>query len=223
MEKNKIGFYNHKGGCAKTTSVINITYALQKLGKSVLVVDCDSQMNCFSFFQSGKELTRIQQSRYEGVFITTWDNYKETDGNMDYDYILFDLPPALTDEVKEIIKHCDIIFVPIVLGYYEIAGFSDVTDEIQKQGTKLGGVFVNRYNLANDDDKVVEELREIWKKRLLNALIPESKTVRESQKAEITIEEYFVKSKVPPNPSSWKIVHAFKALANEIIERSENQ
>lgn len=48
MENKKIGIFNNKGGVAKTTSVINLAYSFQKKDKNVLVVDCDTQENCFS-------------------------------------------------------------------------------------------------------------------------------------------------------------------------------
>jgi len=211
----KIGFYNHKGGCTKSTSVINVAYVLQKLGLSVCCVDCDSQQNSFSFFQ-----TRV----FPSVSNSTWQTYQNTlNEKLDmtnFDYILFDLPPAMSDEVKEIIHHCDVVFVPIVLGYFEVAGLADVTAEIQNQGAKLGGVFVSMFSKENNDSEMFDELRSILKNRLMNTIVPYSKTVRESQKAELAVEELFIKNNVPPNPQSWKIVNAYEELTQEIVERS---
>jgi cellulose biosynthesis protein BcsQ len=45
----------------------------------------------------------------------------------EYDFILLDLPPAMNDEVKGIIAHCDTMFVPVMLGAFELAGLADVT------------------------------------------------------------------------------------------------
>ncbi|MDF7815845.1 ParA family protein [Hymenobacter sp. YC55] len=45
-----IVFSNHKGGTGKTTSCLNVAYALTQLGKSVLLVDCDSQCNLSQSF-----------------------------------------------------------------------------------------------------------------------------------------------------------------------------
>ncbi|RYE15241.1 MAG: ParA family protein, partial [Rickettsiales bacterium] len=40
-----ISLSNHKGGVGKTTSTINISAALNQMGKKVLMVDLDPQAN----------------------------------------------------------------------------------------------------------------------------------------------------------------------------------
>lgn len=45
-----ICFANHKGGVGKTTSALNVAYALNARGHSVLLVDCDRQFNLTQSF-----------------------------------------------------------------------------------------------------------------------------------------------------------------------------
>lgn len=219
MKTVKIGLYNNKGGVAKTTSVINIAYALAKKDKKILVVDCDYQENCFTFFFSNKSDNGIFDSEYDNISHTTWDRYKQLTGT-DYDYIIFDLPPALSDEVKEIIKHIDTIYVPTMLGEFEIQGLKKVTEEINRQGTKLGGIFVTMFQSKNDKE-LIDEFRRILRTRLLKTVIPYSTTVRESQKSGLPIEAYFIERKVPKIGISWKIVNAYEELTNEITAEVE--
>jgi chromosome partitioning protein len=217
----KIAFYNHKGGVGKTTSAINVTYFLQKCGKSVLVVDCDTQKNCFDFFVENTDKKHLRETKYEKVQATFYKLLPNLGDKINnYDYLIFDLPPAMTDEVKEIISESDVVYVPTMLGNFEISGLSDVTAEIQRQGTKLGGVFVTMYNKHNDTE-VLNEAQNALKKRLLSTIVPFSVTVRESQKLGLSVEEYLDFKKAPNTKSSRKICKAYEELTEEIIARCE--
>lgn len=222
MKVHKIGIFNNKGGVAKTTSVINLAYSIQKANHNVLVVDCDSQENCFSFFLTNQVTDTILPTEYERISHTTWERYKRITDEVKerYNYILFDLPPALSDEVKEIIHQCGVVYVPTILGEFETAGLRKVTDEINRQGVKLGGVFVTMYQARNDAE-MIEDFRDALGDRMLQTVIPYSKSVRESQKVGLPIEAYFVNMAVPHNKQSWKIVDAYESLAHEIIGMTE--
>lgn len=205
----KIAIYNNKGGVAKTTSVINIAYGIQKTGKRVLVVDCDQQENCFMFFMAGQDTDGILPTEYENMKHTTWTRYIEKSDaeTAEFDYILFDLPPAMTDEVKKIIRHCGTVYVPTMLGEFEIAGLEKVTAEIARHQARLGGIFITMYQQQNDAE-LLNTFRSALHTQMLQTIIPYSRTVRESQKAGLPIAEYFAERKVPKNGSSWKIVTA---------------
>ena len=229
MQLHNIGIFNNKGGVAKTTSVINLAYFMQKAGRKVLVVDCDTQENCFSFFLTSQVPDAILRTAYENIALTTWERFQRIpDGIRErFDYILFDLPPTMSDEVREIIRLCDRIYVPTILGEFEIAGLKRVTDEIYKQGVKLGGVFVTMYQQRNDAE-LIGEFRTVLQDRLMQTVIPYSKSVRESQKAGLPIEAYFIDRAVPHSKTAWKIVDAYEMLTSEIMwgeyieERSGN-
>lgn len=154
----KIALYNHKGGVAKTTSIINLAYSFQKAGKKVLVVDCDTQENCFSFFMTLRNANSILPTEYENVSHTTWSRYVEI-ADIDtavFDYILFDLPSAMNDEVQQIIQHCGTVYVPTMLGEFEIQGLEKVTVEIARQNARLGGIFITMYQKRNDAELLQE-------------------------------------------------------------------
>ena len=52
-----IAVMNQKGGCGKTTTVVNVATSLAVMGKSVLVVDMDPQANATTSF--GIDKTKI--------------------------------------------------------------------------------------------------------------------------------------------------------------------
>ena len=58
MSRTKIiAFANNKGGSGKTTACSNIGYALSTLGKRVLLIDGDMQLNLtLSFFDEERAL-----------------------------------------------------------------------------------------------------------------------------------------------------------------------
>ncbi len=53
-----IAFTNNKGGSGKTTSCANIGYSLSVMGKRVLLVDGDMQLNLSLSFFSEEEVLR---------------------------------------------------------------------------------------------------------------------------------------------------------------------
>ena len=210
----KVCIYNNKGGVAKTTSVINIAYALGRLGKKVLVVDCDMQQNCYNFFRSQKA-DGINQTDYDNISNAMYASYKkETKKVLNaFDYILFDLPPALNDEVLEVINSSDKVYVPMMLRQFELAGLKKLTEVCS---TKLGGIFITMYEKA--DKEILDQFRSALKDRMMKAVIPYSRTVINSQREMLPLEEYFIKRGVPRSlKNSWKVVDAYTDLAEEIV------
>ena len=85
MSKTKIiAFANNKGGSGKTTSVSNVGCAMAKLGKKVLLIDADMQVNltlaffdeekALGFAESGKNIyTAIREEKDLSQFIVETD------------------------------------------------------------------------------------------------------------------------------------------------------
>lgn len=178
-----ITFYNNKGGVGKTTSVINIAYYIHKDGKRVLVVDCDSQQNSYRFFKGDDEL----HSRYENIDIIMYSGQNSETFSLssyeDYDYIILDLPPTMNDFTSSMLSICDYVFVPIELGMFAVQGIPVVIDTVNQTKAKFGGCFVVKYDNDNPSDaSLLEILKEKIGAKVLNAIIPFSRVIKNSIK-----------------------------------------
>lgn len=96
MGKTKcIAFANNKGGSGKTTSCANVGYCLWTLGKKVLLIDGDMQMNLsLSFFDEEKVLEFATGGHNLYTAILEEDNLEKYIVDTDYEGI--DLIPSST-------------------------------------------------------------------------------------------------------------------------------
>jgi cellulose biosynthesis protein BcsQ len=71
-----ISVINNKGGCGKTTTVVNLAHWLGKMGKRVLAIDNDSQCNCSIKHNSKLPTCIYNTNHYMSVYCMPNDREK---------------------------------------------------------------------------------------------------------------------------------------------------
>ena len=131
-----------------------------------------------------------------------------------YDYVLLDLPPALTKITEKVITLCDCVYVPIELSTFAIQGIPTVTGALTNCNAQFGGCIVNKFDKENpSDNELLELLKSMLGNKVLKTTVPFSRVIKNSFSFRLTAKEYM----------KWTAaVTAFENLAAEIIERTEN-
>ena len=131
-----------------------------------------------------------------------------------YDYVLLDLPPALTKITEKVITLCDCVYVPIELSTFAIQGIPTVTGALTNCNAQFGGCIVNKFDKENpSDNEMLELLKSMLGNKVLKTTVPFSRVIKNSFSFRLTAKEYM----------KWTAAAtAFENLAAEIIERTEN-
>lgn len=131
-----------------------------------------------------------------------------------YDYVLLDLPPALTKITEKVITLCDCVYVPIELSTFTIQGIPTVTGALTNCNAQFGGCIVNKFDKENpSDNELLELLKSMLGNKVLKTTVPFSRVIKNSFSFRLTAKEYM----------KWTAAAtAFENLAAEIIERTEN-
>ena len=166
-----IAVMNQKGGCGKTTTVVNIATSLAVMGKSILVVDMDPQANATTSF--GIDKLELENTIYSaligdsssnislsgaGVELSKKENYhivlKDTlkDVIPLFDYIFIDLPPSLGVLTVNALVASNSVLIPIQAEYYALEGVADLINTIKlvekrlRSPTPIKGILLTLYD-----------------------------------------------------------------------------
>ena len=136
-----IAVMNQKGGCGKTTTVVNTATSLAVMGKSVLVVDMDPQANATTSF--GIDKTKVENSIYEAI-IGDISVKKATIPTFIKNLFIIPSNISLSGAGIELSKRenyhiiaSDSVLIPIQAEYYALEGVADLINTIKLVESRL--------------------------------------------------------------------------------------
>lgn len=143
-----IGVLNQKGGVGKTTLAVNIAAFMARQGKRVLLVDADPQGSALDWAAA-----RESEPLFSIVGLPKPNLHKELPMiGRDYDHIVIDGPPRVTDLARSAIMASDVILIPVQPSPYDIWAADEVVKLIQEASVfkeNLKYVFVINRKVAN--------------------------------------------------------------------------
>ena len=121
-----IGLLNQKGGVGKTTLAVNLAAGLVRSGARALLIDADPQGSALDWAAARKAdllfpvagLSRPSVHKEIGLI------------GQDYDYVLIDGPPRVTDLTRSAILAADLVLVPVQPSPYDIWAAQEVVELI---------------------------------------------------------------------------------------------
>lgn len=158
------------------------------------------------------ELIGIDNSNY--ILKNEVDKIKDM-----YDYILIDCPPSLSTLTVNALTSSDSVLVPIQCEYYALEGLSQLIHTInlirQRLNNKInieGVVFTMYDSRTNLSLQVVQNVRENFKYKVFETVIPRNTRLAEAPSYGMPILEY--DSKAPG-------AEAYRSLAKELIKNNK--
>ncbi|MBU1059082.1 MAG: AAA family ATPase [Proteobacteria bacterium] len=133
-----IAFLNQKGGTGKTTLSINVAHALsvKKKNNKVLLVDADPQGSArdWAAAREGKPLFPV-------IGLDRAVLHKELPGMVpDYDHIIIDGPPRVSELARSAIMAADLVVVPIQPSPYDVWAADEIIKLIKEAAVFKGSI-----------------------------------------------------------------------------------
>ncbi len=218
-----ISLYNIKGGVGKTSTSVNLISVAAKRGKSLLW-DLDIQ-GASSYFFSKKPKKRyifnkpvekvIKSTQFENIDIipadTKLEEYKNKMNELlkilkkRYNFIILDAPATLNTLTKDLLKHSDIILVPVLPNILSLRTYNQILQTKLAKNIKL---FINGYENKSSHKKIIQAVLKLPKSQYLKTYIPKSDLIESMPFEKISVVERF------PQSQEAKI---YEKLFNEIV------
>lgn len=145
----KISIQNQKGGVGKTTLAIHISHALSlKKGVRVLLVDADPQGSARDWAAA-----REDKPPFSVIGLDRPTLHRDLPAlAKDYDHVVIDGPPRVSDLARSAIIASDLVVVPIQPSPYDVWAANEVIKLIQEASVfkeNLKSVFVINRRIVN--------------------------------------------------------------------------
>jgi chromosome partitioning protein len=143
-----ISVLNQKGGVGKTTLSVNIAAQLAAEGKRVMLLDADPQGSSLDWAAA-----REVASCFTVVGLPRATLHKEISKFVqDYDHIIIDGPPRVTDLARSAIMAADVVLIPVQPSPYDVWAAQEVVslvDEARIYKENIKSAFVVNRKIAN--------------------------------------------------------------------------
>ena len=185
-----------RGGVGKTTTTLNLAYALSEMGKKVLTIDFDIQSNLTRAYEDAnmdKETTiahlamqQLKESLYNGEGTEQILSELLTPLKNLYDYILIDTCPSLNALTINALVAADEVILIAVPGLMEIMGLDIYEQAIAKVKEKfnsdvsIAGVLLTMCESRSDSCEIQpEEVKSYFKQdvRVFETRIPKGEEI----------------------------------------------
>ncbi|WP_208432854.1 ParA family partition ATPase [Bartonella taylorii] len=143
-----IGVLNQKGGVGKTTLSVNLAASFARTGARVLLIDVDPQGSALDWAAA-----REGDPLFSVVGLPRATVHKEiTQIGYNYDHIVIDGPPRVTDLARSALMASDLVLIPVQPSPYDIwaaDGIVKLIDEARVYKENLKSAFVINRKIVN--------------------------------------------------------------------------
>lgn len=207
-----IGILNQKGGAGKTTLSINLAVALKRAEQRVLLIDADPQGSALDWSVARQQA--LPDDTIECLHIPESDLHKRIEKyRSDYDYIIIDGAPRVTDLARSAIVASDIIVIPVQPSAFDIWATEEIVDLIAEanQLKNIQSCFVlNRVTKRAAISKKVADALSSHQLPLLNSQLSQRVRFAESALDGLSVFDY-------PDKRNFA-ADEITAIKNELLE-----
>jgi chromosome partitioning protein len=121
-------FLNQKGGVGKTTLSLHVAGALARSKKRVLLVDADPQQSAMKW-----SAIRTGAISFSVIGMAKATLHKEIASlGSDYDHVVIDGPPRVTELARSIILSADVVVIPVQPSPFDVWAAAETADLIKE-------------------------------------------------------------------------------------------